>query len=89
MPQGLNSAREFDVARIAARKLRRTIRELRELLMTEANPINFCSILGELAIVEVHLDQCSMKVGEEDALYLFPRERTRSARSRLTVDKSA
>ena len=67
MPLGFKSRREFDVARFAAWKLRRTIRDLRERLMAEADPINYCSILGELAVADVQLDHFSVQVGKRMA----------------------
>lgn len=78
MPLGLTSRWEFDVARFAALQLRRTVRDLRERLVAEGDPINYCFILGELALAELQLDQCSVQVGEGKVPWRFVlRERTR------------
>lgn len=83
MSSHISSRREYVLAKLAIRNLRRTIRDLRERLIVETNPIDYYCALADAATAEAQLDDFCVQIGEWElrGACVVPHGRFRGIRS--------
>jgi len=64
MSPNIGNRKNYVVAKLAVRKLTRTIRDIRKQLLVETNPIDYYRALADAATAEAQLDDYCVQIGE-------------------------